>query len=66
MGKENQHLKLKLQDDQRRYFSVVGFNLADKVTADAGEFVELWIELIENEWRGRVTIEGRLLRAESI
>jgi single-stranded-DNA-specific exonuclease len=66
MGKENQHLKLKLQDDRRRHFSVVGFNLADKVTADAGEFVELWVELIENEWRGRVSIEGRLLRAESI
>jgi single-stranded-DNA-specific exonuclease len=66
MGKENQHLKLKVQDDQRRYFSVVGFNLADKVTADAGEFVELWIELIENEWRGRVSIEGRLLRAETL
>lgn len=66
MGKENQHLKLKLQDDQRRAFAVVGFNLADKVTADAGEFVELWVELIENEWRGRVSIEGRLLRAESL
>lgn len=66
MGKENQHLKLKLQDDQRRQFSVVGFNLAEKVAADAGEFVELWVELIENEWRGRVSIEGRLLRAESL
>ncbi len=66
MGKENQHLKLKVQDDGRRYFSVIGFNLADKVTADAGEFIELWIELIENEWRGRVSIEGRLLRAETL
>jgi single-stranded-DNA-specific exonuclease len=66
MGKENQHLKLKVQDGQRRQFSVVGFNLADKVLADAGELVELWVELIENEWRGRVTIEGRLLRAETL
>jgi single-stranded-DNA-specific exonuclease len=66
MGKENQHLKLKVQDEQQRQFSVIGFNLADKVLADAGEFIELWVELIENEWRGRVTIEGRLLRAEQL
>jgi single-stranded-DNA-specific exonuclease len=66
MGKENQHLKLKVQDGNRMPFSVIGFNLAHKVTADAGDMIELWVELIENEWRGRVSIEGRLLRAESI
>lgn len=66
MGKENQHLKLKVQDGNRQPFSVVGFNVAHKVTADAGDMVELWVELIENEWRGRVTIEGRLLRAEQL
>ena len=64
MGKESQHLKLKVQDGKRQPLSVVGFNLADKVLADAGDMVELWIELIENEWRGIVSIEGRLLRAE--
>jgi single-stranded-DNA-specific exonuclease len=66
MGKEQQHLKLKVQDGNRRPFSVIGFNLAEKVPADAGDMVELWVELIENEWRGRVTIEGRLLRAETL
>lgn len=64
MGKEGQHLKLKVQDSNKKSFAVVGFNLADKITADAGHKVSLWIELLENEWRGRVTIEGRLLRAE--
>jgi hypothetical protein len=66
MGKEQQHLKLKVQDGNRRPFSVIGFNLAEKVLADTGDMVELWVELIENEWRGRVTIEGRLLRAETL
>jgi len=64
MGKEQQHLKLKVCDSAKRPFSVIGFNLAEKVSADAGEVIELWVELIENEWRGRVSIEGRLLRAE--
>ncbi len=66
MGKERQHLKLKVQDGNRRPFSVIGFNLAEKVIADAGDIVELWIELIENEWRGVVSIEGRLLRVETV
>jgi single-stranded-DNA-specific exonuclease len=66
MGKEQQHLKLKVQDGNRRLFSVIGFNMAEKVAADVGDMVELWIELIENEWRGRVAIEGRLLRAETV
>ncbi len=66
MGKEQQHLKLKVQDGGRQPFSVIGFNMAEKVTADVGDMIELWVELIENEWKGRVTIEGRLLRAEQL
>jgi single-stranded-DNA-specific exonuclease len=66
MGADKQHLKLKVRDGRKRSFSVVGFNLAEKVLADAGDVVELWVELIENEWRGAVSIEGRLLRAEQL
>jgi single-stranded-DNA-specific exonuclease len=66
MGKESQHLKLRVRDGGDRVFSVVGFNLADKVSADAGDVVSLWVELIENEWRGVVSIEGRLLKAELV
>jgi single-stranded-DNA-specific exonuclease len=64
MGKEGQHLKLKVRDDNNKSFAVVGFNVADKVTADVGHKISLWMELLENEWRGRVTVEGRLLRVE--
>lgn len=66
MGKEGQHLKLKLCDENKCFFSVVGFNMADRVLADVGEVVEVWVELIENEWRGNVTVEGRLLEVESL
>ncbi len=66
MGAERQHLKLRLQDPQGRSFAVVGFGMADKVVADAGQAIEVWVELIENEWRGVVSIEGRLLRAEPL
>ena len=66
MGKERQHVKLRVRDDNGRPLSVVGFSVADKITADTGDVVELWIELIENEWRGAVSIEGRLLRADLV
>lgn len=66
MGKEGQHLKLKLCDAHNQFFSVIGFNVADKILADVGEIIEAWVELIENEWRGNVTIEGRLLRVEPL
>lgn len=66
MGKEDQHLKLRVQDSQGRSFAIVGFGLADKISSDIGELIELWIELLENEWRGVVSIEGRLLRAEKV
>jgi single-stranded-DNA-specific exonuclease len=64
MGQQAQHLKLKVSDGNKRTFSVVGFNLAEKISADAGDVVSLWVELIENEWRGVTSIEGRLLKAE--
>lgn len=65
MGGEGQHLKLRLWDGNGRTLSVVGFGLADKVLADRGDVIAVWVELIENEWRGTKSIEGRLLRAES-
>lgn len=64
MGKENQHLKLKVKDGKGRSLSIVGFNVADKISADQGDVVSIWIELIENEWRGIKSVEGRLLRVE--
>jgi len=66
MGKEGQHLKLKLCDENKCFFSVIGFNMADKVLADVGDMIEAWVELIENEWRGSVSVEGRLLRVEPL
>lgn len=66
MGKEGQHVKLRVHDGNQRPFSAVGFNMADKVPADVGDKIEMWVELIENEWRGNVAIEGRLLRVERL
>ena len=38
----------------------------DKFTADIGEAVDVWLELTVNEWQGRRSVEGRLLRLEVV
>lgn len=65
MGAENQHVKYSLgdKDGQRRDF--VAFNAADKFTAQPGDTVRIWAEPMINEWRGRRSAEGRLLKLES-
>jgi single-stranded-DNA-specific exonuclease len=61
MGAEGQHLKLTIVDRVGKSFAVVGFNQTKNVDARPGDIVDIWLHLLENEWRGRRTIEGRLL-----
>jgi single-stranded-DNA-specific exonuclease len=62
MGKNGQHVKLHLKDAKGSAFTVVGFNQAQHITAEVGQIVTVWLHLLENEWRGARTAEGRLLR----
>lgn len=65
MGDRGQHVKYSLSDKSGNIFSVIAFNKADDFSADIGDMVEVWIELTLNEWQGRRTVEGRLLRLTS-
>lgn len=62
MGKNGQHVKLHLKDTKGSMFTVVGFNQAQNVKAEVGSIVTVWLHLLENEWRGARSAEGRLLR----
>lgn len=64
MGDRSQHVKYTLADRSDKTFQVIAFNRADEFTAEIGEQVSIWIELTVNEWQGRRTVEGRLLRME--
>lgn len=61
MGGEGQHLKLHVVDDAGRMFALIGFNQSAQVDALPGDIVDVWLHLIKNEWRGNLSIEGRLL-----
>ncbi len=62
MGSDKQHLKLHLADGDNRHLAVVGFNQSKQVMAQAGDRVDVWLQLTENEWRGSRSAEGRLLK----
>lgn len=62
MGDSNQHVKYTIADRFDKTFQMIAFNKADEFTAEIGEQVSVWIELTINEWQGRRTVEGRLLR----
>lgn len=62
MGSDGQHLKLHVTDKQGKRFAVVGFGQSDRIAAQAGDVVDIWLHLLENEWRGMRSCEGRLLK----
>ncbi|MFZ1811907.1 MAG: DHH family phosphoesterase [Candidatus Saccharimonadales bacterium] len=66
MGDAGQHVKYTFADIHDKTFQVVAFNKSDEFTADIGDRVSVWCELTINEWQGRRTVEGRLLRLETL
>lgn len=66
MGSDKQHLKLHIKDADGRLFALMGFNQCQKVTVQPGDTVNLWFTLIENEWRGNKSVEGRLNKVEIV
>lgn len=62
MGADKQHLKLQLADTQGQSIGVVGFNQSQRILVRPGDKVRVWLQLAENEWRGRRSAEGKLLK----
>ncbi len=66
MGDRAQHVKYTLADKFDKTFQVIAFNKAEEFTAVIGDSVSIWVELTVNEWQGRRSIEGRLMRMEQV
>lgn len=64
MGADAQHVRYTLEDNGGRTLQMVAFNKASQFSADVGEHVDIWFNLTLNEWQGRRSVEGRLLRLE--
>ena len=61
MGVESQHVKLTVQDTLGNHIDVVGFSVPSEWFVDVGQRLKIWTQLSINEWKGRRTVEGRLL-----
>lgn len=66
MGAQQQHVKYSFVDGRRRMLQTLAFNAADIYTLQPGEQAKVWCELMMNEWMGRRTVEGRLVRLEGL
>lgn len=64
MGAEAQHVKLELQDVNRRTMQFLAFNAPEHFFVEPGEYVTVWFQPTLNEWQGRRSVEGRLLHLE--
>lgn len=64
MGADQQHLKLAVQDDRGQVIEMLAFNAEPNWFVEPGEKVAAWFTPTINEWRGRRSVEGRLVRLE--
>lgn len=64
MGSDAQHVKLELQDTQRRSMQFLAFSAPEHFFVEPGEYISVWFQPTVNEWQGRRSVEGRLLHIE--
>ena len=64
MGAEEQHIKLGLQDLIGRKIYLIAFSAPEHFFVETGERVTVWYRPTINEWQGRRSVEGQLLRLE--
>lgn len=64
MGADGQHLRLELKDGDGSSLQLLAFNAPESFFVEPGETVNVWYQPDINEWRGRRSVEGRLLHLE--
>lgn len=65
MGAENQHVKLEIKDRAGKRIQVIAFSAPDHFFAEPGEQVTIVFQPTLNEWKGRRSVEGKLLHIEN-
>ena len=65
MGDSGQHLGMLLRDEQGKTIKLVAFYARKSwLNIEMGAHVNVWANLIENEWNGVRSVEGRILKLE--
>ena len=66
MGSDAQHVKLDTRDSAGKHLEVIAFSAPEDWFCEVGQYINIWVQLTINEWRGRRSIEGRLLNLERV
>ena len=66
MGADAQHLKIEVADKDGRRIQLIAFNADESWEPEVGDSMSVWFHPIINEWQGRRSVEGRLVRLESV
>ena len=66
LGKDASHLKLEVGDARGHHWPLIGFSMAQKYLQDVGDEIGVWFKLIENEWNGKTTLEGQIVKIISV
>lgn len=66
MGTEGQHVKLEVQDESGWKLYLLAFGAPEHFFVEPGERITIWYQPDINEWQGRRSVEGRLLRLEIV
>lgn len=64
MGDDNQHVKLEVKDKIGKRIQVIAFGAPDYFFAEPGEQVSILFQPNINEWKGRRSVEGKLLHVD--
>ena len=65
MGAEGQHVRMLVRDNNGNTIKLVAFNAPKTwLNLNAGARVNVWMSIMENEWQGTRSVEGRILRLE--
>ena len=61
MGKNSEHLSLLVGDKSGNKMKLVAFYAPEKwFNFEEGDYINIWVKLIENDWNGIKTLEGRI------
>lgn len=63
IGKQSDHLKLTISDGDNS-LKFLAFSPPDEWFVEQGSKIDIWVNLEINEWQGRQTVEGRIVRLE--
>ncbi len=63
LGADGQHLRLTVWDKQGKSFKLMCFYAPEEyLKLTGGEIIDAWITLVENEFRGIRSVEGRIVK----